>query len=234
MSNIMLYFNFENKVYEYHLPAINNRRMTVNLHELGMKMNCELDFEVWDNVWFVKSTKDVSLSRQGQSYNLYELKVGNILNGSIVKTQEIFSVLVIEQNHQVTSYEKYYIKNLKHIRIGKDEHAEVVIENEYISKNHAELYQNGQGFYIQDSSRNGTFVNNERLLTARKLEIFDEIYIVGIKFVFTGDILAINHAEEVTCQMRCQSCLLIFRVYWSRKNTQSRKTTDIFPVRQEP
>lgn len=201
MSNIMLYFNFENKVYEYHLPAINNRRMTVNLHELGMKMNCELDFEVWDNVWFVKSTKDVSLSRQGQSYNLYELKVGNILNGSIVKTQEIFSVLVIEQNHQVTSYEKYYIKNLKHIRIGKDEHAEVVIENEYISKNHAELYQNGQGFYIQDSSRNGTFVNNERLLTARKLEIFDEIYIVGIKFVFLGDILAINHAEEVTCRL---------------------------------
>lgn len=73
MNNLMLYLNFENRVYEYHLPAVDNRRIQVNLGELGISGDCMLQLEVWDGHWYAKSTKELALRERDQEYELYEL-----------------------------------------------------------------------------------------------------------------------------------------------------------------
>lgn len=197
MSKKILYFNFENQIYEYHLPAINNRRIVVNMRGRGAEISCEMTLEVWDDVWYAKSSKDIVFSQNGKVHNLFVLEDDLILEGYINDANQEFSMLVMEQNSDVTSYKKYKIKNKETIEIGSNEDMDIVIKNPYVSKRHATIYKSNGKTLIKDSGRNGTFVNSKRLLSNRELHFLDEIYIVGIKFIYLGNILAVNHSDEV-------------------------------------
>lgn len=50
MKKQLLYVNFEDKIFEYHLPAINNRRYSFDLSSSYTTYPCELSFEVWDDI----------------------------------------------------------------------------------------------------------------------------------------------------------------------------------------
>jgi Serine/threonine protein kinase len=48
--------------------------------------------------------------------------------------------------------------------IGRSEINHIIIEDMYVSKNHAKIYFNGKNFVIEDlNSRNSTFVNNKKI-----------------------------------------------------------------------
>lgn len=67
-------------------------------------------------------------------------------------------------------------------RIGRSPEAELVLESPRVSKLHAEIDVNGHGYLIRDlGSRNGTFVNGERLHGERRLQ--------------PGDVLHLAHRE---------------------------------------
>ena len=54
----------------------------------------------------------------------------------------------------------------------------LVLEDEYASSRHAALTPQSDGWWIEDlSSRNGTFIDDERLSTPRQLKIGDIIRI---------------------------------------------------------
>ena len=56
-------------------------------------------------------------------------------------------------------------------RIGRSPEVDLVLESPRVSKLHAEIDANGRGYLIRDlGSRNGTFVNGERLHGERKLD----------------------------------------------------------------
>lgn len=201
MNNLMLYLNFENRVYEYHLPALDNRRIQVNLGSLGVGVECMLNLEVWDGRWYAKPSPQLALRERDKEFGLYELRAERVLNGYVEETEEGFSILVAAQDGETAAYEKYFIVNSQEIHIGCNETSDICIHHAYVSREHAVIYQSNGGFYIRDSSKNGTFVNNDRLLSHRRLEFFDEIYIVGVKLIFLGDIIAINHAAQVECTL---------------------------------
>ncbi len=67
-------------------------------------------------------------------------------------------------------------------RIGRSPDAELVLSSPRISKLHAEIDANGRGYVVRDlGSRNGTFVNGERL--------------AGERVLVPGDVLHIAHRE---------------------------------------
>lgn len=67
-------------------------------------------------------------------------------------------------------------------RIGRSPEAELVLGSPRISKLHAEIDANGRGYIVRDlGSRNGTFVNGER--------------VSGERMLAQGDILHIAHRE---------------------------------------
>lgn len=63
-------------------------------------------------------------------------------------------------------------------RIGRSPELELVLESPRVSKLHAEIDANGHGYLIRDlGSRNGTFVNGDRLAGERHLELGDVVHV---------------------------------------------------------
>jgi len=74
--------------------------------------------------------------------------------------------------------------------VGRDESlANLVIKDGYISRSHAAIFQEDGGFYVQDlNSKNGTFLNDERLAagerSSRPLQNGDRIRFNIVEFLF--------------------------------------------------
>jgi EAL domain-containing protein (putative c-di-GMP-specific phosphodiesterase class I) len=63
-------------------------------------------------------------------------------------------------------------------RIGRSPEAELVLGSPRISKLHAEIDANGRGYVVRDlGSRNGTFLNGERIDGERALRVGDVIHV---------------------------------------------------------
>ncbi len=60
--------------------------------------------------------------------------------------------------------------------IGRDEECDIVLEGETVSRRHCEITRWGMAYVLQDGSRNGTFLNGERVSQA-KLSDGDQIRI---------------------------------------------------------
>jgi pSer/pThr/pTyr-binding forkhead associated (FHA) protein len=73
--------------------------------------------------------------------------------------------------------------------IGRDQTADVYLENRALSRKHAQLEKRGAGFWIRDlESQNGTYVNGEKILEPMPLSSDDaiqlgryDLYIEGVK-----------------------------------------------------
>jgi diguanylate cyclase (GGDEF)-like protein len=72
--------------------------------------------------------------------------------------------------------------------LGRDAHADIPVTDIGVSRRHAAVVQRAGNFYVRDlGSRNGTFVNGERLAGERELDEGDKILVGGVtlfKFTF--------------------------------------------------
>ena len=197
MKKLVLYFNFEDQIFEYHLPAINNRRIEFDLQEVYDIYPYKVNLEVWDGNWFVKGNKDIEVLQNGYIYNLVQLLPETLCVGHLIAEDIEFAIITLEENHTLTEYRKYFINDKSEITLGSDESSDIFINKNYVSRNHAIIQKRQDGFYIKDLSENGTFLNGKRLLGDIKLQSFDEVYIMGIKLVFINSIVAVNGDVEV-------------------------------------
>jgi phosphoserine phosphatase RsbU/P len=98
------------------------------------------------------------------------------------------------------------------ITIGRSpEHCHIVLEPNGVSRRHAEIYRNGEDFYLSDlNSRNTTRVNNAKVIPGidHRLLTGDRINICDVEFLFYpqlpaegaskdgGEIMIVNEAEN--------------------------------------
>lgn len=69
--------------------------------------------------------------------------------------------------------------------VGRDPEADVVIDNPSVSRNHAEIRREGDGWVLEDlGSSNGTFLHGDRIQSAVGLEPGDEIGFGKFSLVF--------------------------------------------------
>lgn len=197
MKKQILYFNFEDKIFEYPLPALNNRRHSFDLSAYT-SYPCVISFEVWDDIWFIKRTDNYEVAVDGYEYNTIRLDTGLLLHIRLKNQDEIFTVMVLDQSMEITEFRKYSMAGKNEVTIGADPASDIFISEEYVSRKHAVIIRKPDGMYIKDSSKNGTFLNGQRLLSTMKLKCFDEIYILGVKLVCLGDMIAVNHLASVS------------------------------------
>lgn len=197
MKKIVLYFNFEDQISEYHLPAMNNRRFQFNLHDMRGEYSGKIDLENWDGKWYIRSNNDIDYTQNNEFFETIPLNADDIICGNIRNSNIYFNIITTEENQEITNFKKYYINEIDEIAIGSESGCTICIYEEYVSRRHALIQARGEGFFLKDISTNGTFLNGKRLLGEMKLECFDEIYIMGIKLVYLKSFIAINSNEKV-------------------------------------
>ncbi|MDR0221250.1 MAG: FHA domain-containing protein, partial [Lachnospiraceae bacterium] len=190
----------DNNIYEYFLPGQNNRKIKVDIPAAatGCPFDIGLSLEVWNGVWQLNGTDEMSLAVGQAGQKNVVLQEGLIVSCQHKKTGFAYTI-VIENNYEGYSDFDKYVFTGGTASIGRD--AGNTIEysvlsgggDQLVSGRHATLAAGADGSYtVTDESTNGTFVNGERITGSRKLSFGDVVYIIGMKIVCLHGLLAIN------------------------------------------
>ncbi len=76
------------------------------------------------------------------------------------------------------------------LTIGRDAGCDISLPHITVSKNHAKIICQADGYYISDSSTNGVIVNNRRITGRTKLHEKDVIGITNSKLIFTSSAIS--------------------------------------------
>ena len=84
------------------------------------------------------------------------------------------------------------------IIIGRDDEADVIIDNPSVSRRHAEIRLEDDGWRVEDlGSSNGTFIRGNRIQSPQRLELGDEIGFGKFSIVFGKALGEGEHAAPV-------------------------------------
>lgn len=71
------------------------------------------------------------------------------------------------------------------IRVGRDDEMDIIIDNPSVSRRQAEFRQEGEGWVVEDlGSSNGTFIDEQKITSARPVKVGDEIGVGKFTLVF--------------------------------------------------
>ena len=189
----------KNSIYEYFLPGLNNRKISVDIppSTTGYGFDVSLSLEVWNDIWQINETDLITISINDEKKAAVRLEKELVLVCKHRRINESFSIVVNENYDGYSGFEKYILKPGQ-ITIGRDVDNVIQYNSQnLVGRHHAvlDVDTNGQST-ITDYSRNGTFVNGKRINGRRVLNFGDVVYLIGLKLVYLGDILAINCPME--------------------------------------
>lgn len=193
--NFIAVVYFQNGFEEIFLPNIDNTAVSFSIPVSVSSFRGELNlaFEVWDSVWSLRSSDEVDLYVDSRRVSFARLGKGGVILGRVRFTDENFSVMVNENFDNYTNFKKYIFDRDVSIGSGADNTVRFNANN-LVSGSHAALaFAKGGACFLTDlNSRNGTFLNGQRVTSRTELAFGDVVYIVGLKIVYLRDILAVS------------------------------------------
>jgi S-DNA-T family DNA segregation ATPase FtsK/SpoIIIE len=198
--SLLLTAVFENGFQEIYLPAVNNKTSPVDIRPSisGWKEDVTLPLAVWSNVWSISGSKQFVITQNERPVEHIELTPGLLLNMQLTGSEIMFSLTVDEADEGNTQFDKFMLDFTvcPWVKIGSDAGNIIRYGNQYCSPKHAEITgENGAATVRELGSVNGTFVNGRLLTGEKKLSYGDVIYIIGLKIVYLGNVLAINNPK---------------------------------------
>ncbi|MBQ0028678.1 MAG: type VII secretion protein EssC [Lachnospiraceae bacterium] len=180
----------------YLLPAINNsdHSIIINKDIFCLDKDIELELEIIDNSWHFLPSDNYRVEELStrQDYTGVNLS-GSAILSIVLPNGENLSVMYDETNISFSVFEKFSLRGLTAITIGKSENCDIRYDNRsLISREHAVIRCQCNQWIIEDHSANGVFVNARRVVGSRQLRFGDSISIFGLMLVFLGDIIAVN------------------------------------------
>lgn len=200
MKRYVLLIEIQNHMAEYSLPAYDNRKGSLDVYRETGIPGVQLRYEVRDGVWYLGSGAKVRLSSGHQELNMEPLSNGMTIRGKLNDNGLRFLITVHEADAEFSRFNKYDISRTDTILIGRRSDASIQIRNVYVSDVQAVLKRKGGKWYVQDFSRNGMYLNQERMEGMKELKAGDRLSFLGYRLLFLGDILAINQTGSIRVQ----------------------------------
>lgn len=183
---------FKNRIKEKVLPDTENGSFRIDISEETGKKGCFLELENENGMWSIADSEHISLNdgdrifpEEGRAY------VINIKRTSVSAAV----TMMISENE---AFRKYIMPET--VSIGGSSGSDIVVKHELASRNHAVITGSDKGYFIQDLSRNGVYVNGKKISEKCRLRMFDIIYIFGTKIIFLEGLAAVsvNSCTEVS------------------------------------
>ncbi|UFT99208.1 type VII secretion protein EssC [Radiobacillus kanasensis] len=153
--------------------------------------------EAENGTWFLKSNKYAYL-KEDANQKLYKMAIEPYMTYSIFRDGESTALLYVEPtpSRDKSEYTKHRVHSSS-VHIGRSKDAHICYANKLVSSMHCTIMYDSQGTatIMDNNSANGTYVNGE-MVKEKKLEIGDVIYIMGLKIIFNGNLLALNNPNQ--------------------------------------
>lgn len=200
--NVVLSVYSEHAYKEFVLPAICNTVTTLAVRRdvFGLPEEVDLILENIDGAWSFSPKNHVQLFCEGENAVGKILEDGKYISCSI-KRHNVLAIMVSVSDRRFCGYGKYVLAG-QTVLVGTDpacglQYSFTSQGHQYISGFHAEISRRGDGFVLQDKSRNGVFVNDIRIHGEVKLQFGDRIDIWGLNIVVLGRTLAVRPHESL-------------------------------------
>ncbi|MDR1728464.1 MAG: type VII secretion protein EssC [Acidobacteriota bacterium] len=195
--SLLLTTVFENGFQEIYLPGVDNKTVPIDIrpHISGWAKDITLPLDVWNGVWTLHGSKQFAIMRDERPVDEAVLEPGLLLNCQLADGETMFSLTVEEVDAGHTQFDKFFLDfgAWPSVNIGSAAGNVIRYGNQYCSPRHAEIVsENGQAVVRDLGSVNGTFVGGSILSGSRPLKYGDVIYVIGLKIVYLGNVLAIN------------------------------------------
>ena len=145
-------------------------------------------------------------SQQIPAGKLVQIKEGDV----ITFAKQFFSVQILVFEYGKASNQQVHVpqthktinsgshgnlfKNKKRILIGRTAENDLVFDENFVSRHHAYIEQEGNSYFITDTSTNGTYVNGRLISSRTRLSNSDEIKI-GSRIFNLGTILSSSNGK---------------------------------------
>ena len=202
MSKVMSIYN-EWAFYEVVLPSVSNTEYSfiMDAELFHLKNNILIQLECINDNWYFVLPFDgyeVSSIDYGSVGNRMLPHYGRI--ALVTPQDEHMTILVEEKDNPLSVYHKYILAPNQKITVGTEEDNLVRYryppekqEKSYVSHRHCSISYDGTEAVLEDSSSNGTFINNVCVDGTYVLNYGDNIRVFGLSMVYLGNILAINN-----------------------------------------
>lgn len=190
----LIFSIYTSSVYkEIHLPVLDDADYELFLRagELLLSRDLTLMLESTEGEWRFKPSPDYSVQFRKKSFEGEPIQPGQLIH---VKTAsaDVVAIFVWSAVSHLEAFRKYQV-NTDMVTIGLDPKNDIcyAIQN-VISRDHAEIRYEGDRAYIKDKSKNGTYLNNQRLGEEAELHFGDLINLYGLSILYLENILAIS------------------------------------------
>ncbi len=205
MLDFLVTFFVEDKIISRMLSdVLKNRNNPLFLETLGLPSDFTIPFSQEEGKTSVIYTlkqgfgDKYEITMNGQPCNNNVINSGDYYTFKIKGDIKIVKTLFIATSDIQAGYKKYKLSKDTNIFIGRTPLNDISYDfSDYISREkHAAIRidKNGQAF-IEDLKRSiGIYVNG-RLVHSQKLNLFDEIFIMGLSIIYMGDFIAVRNLK---------------------------------------
>lgn len=148
-----------------------------------------------DGMWYIedKAAYKDSGSTNGLIYNNANIISHSIGDGDFIRIDDCIETVsegvlfVFSSANSDNKWHSVPLSEKQELIIGREESCDITLPHVSVSKHHAKIVREKDGYYIVDSgSTNGVIVNNKRVSGKEKLHEKDVIAITNSKLIFTA------------------------------------------------
>lgn len=178
---------------EYQLPVINNTDYDIGVSASVFHLSEDiiLHLEAVNGNWRFKRSNTYVLSKEhGDAYDYFQ---GNDMIMVTTNQEERVTIVVSMTEDTFTVLPKYDITRATQIAIGSAAECDICYSFlGLVSRKHAVLKRNGNNWILEDTSSNGIFLNEKKMMGTVPLQIGDCIDIYGLKIIYLGGKIAVK------------------------------------------
>ena len=184
----------KDRLYYLSLPEKVAGQYWVNLGADNSTRN-SISIEGINNEWVVKSTRWVKILG-GENSFLKSIVLSPMTIIPLQTDSGERSVIFIEpETDDRLTFHKYIIIGDSSLSIGRAPENDICFDFQAVSSNHASLVYRNRKWTVSDlDSRNGTYVNGEKVKEA-DLKIGDTVFIMGLKIIIGFGFIALNNPD---------------------------------------
>ncbi|MBO5030825.1 MAG: type VII secretion protein EssC [Lachnospiraceae bacterium] len=199
MSFVLLIYT--TKAYrKYMLPIVNNTNYSIVLRKeiFYLPEDLEINLEVIDGKWFFPESDSYNIQHSITKEGCFGREIQNEdLLSVTLPHSETLNILISRTDSSFHVFRKYDIRANSFVTIGKNESNDIQYNAlNLVSREHAIIRRDGDGFILEDISTNGIYVNDVRMKEPKRLEFGDCIEIYGLCIVYLNGIIAVNTSDS--------------------------------------
>lgn len=185
---------YHSEVYkEISLSGIDNadHEISLDAEEFQLRGNVLLRLEVSGGVWKIFATDAYTIRQNNEKQSSIVLRSEEVLH---LKTRsgEVLHIVPVDGGSVLPVTRKVNLAGVDQITFGSDAYNSISYAfQDLVSKQHGGMVRRADGFWLQDTSTNGTYCNGAKLHGARRLEFGDRIDVFGLVMVYLGSVLCV-------------------------------------------